>query len=79
MTQVFVQGGDSQAFKRELQARTQGTSWASYCASRYLDARGCSPTHWPGLTFTFGRRTRHFNPQSYSLALVPERWKVERS
>jgi cation diffusion facilitator CzcD-associated flavoprotein CzcO len=54
-------------FNDELQQRLGGTVWLSGCASWYLDAKGHNTTLWPGFTFEFRRRTRHFDPQSYTL------------
>jgi cation diffusion facilitator CzcD-associated flavoprotein CzcO len=56
-----------EAFKTEMQQRMQGTVWTSGCSSWYLDARGHNTTLWPGFTFEFRRRTRHFDPQHYDL------------
>jgi hypothetical protein len=43
------------------------TVWTSGCASWYLDASGRNTTLWPGFTFEFWRRTRHFDLQHYNL------------
>ena len=40
---------------------------ASGCASWYLDASGKNTTLWPGFTFEFRRRTRHFDARNYIL------------
>jgi cation diffusion facilitator CzcD-associated flavoprotein CzcO len=56
------------AYNAEIQRRLRGTVWQSGCASWYLDAKGRNPTIWPGFTFTFRRRTRHFDAQHYTLA-----------
>ena len=55
----------------EMQQRMRGTVWTSGCASWYLDANGHNTTLWPGFTFEFRRRTRHFDPQHYDL--IPQR------
>ncbi|MBV9258769.1 MAG: hypothetical protein JO215_12215 [Ktedonobacteraceae bacterium] len=55
------------AFNRELQERMQGTVWTSGCASWYLDATGRNTTIWPGFTFEFRHRTRHFDLHHYEL------------
>jgi cation diffusion facilitator CzcD-associated flavoprotein CzcO len=64
---VEVRSEIQEAFNRSIQERLQRTVWASGCASWYLDARGCNPTIWPGFTFTFRRKTRHFDASSYNL------------
>ncbi|MFL5660392.1 MAG: 4-hydroxyacetophenone monooxygenase, partial [Ktedonobacteraceae bacterium] len=68
---VEVQPEIQEAFNTELQRRMQGTVWASGCVSWYLDVSGRNTTLWPGFTFEFRRRTRHFDPQHYSL--LPQR------
>jgi cyclohexanone monooxygenase len=52
-------------FNAEIQQRMQGTVWSAGCQSWYLTAGGRNTTLWPGFTFEFRRRTRHFDPQSY--------------
>ncbi len=56
-----------EAFNKEMQKRMQGTVWTSGCKSWYLDANGHNTTLWPGFTFEYRRRTRHFDPQHYNL------------
>jgi hypothetical protein len=68
---VEVRPEVQEAFNLDVQERMQRTVWASGCASWYLDARGCNTTLWPGFTFTFRRKTRHFDAQSYDLAAAP--------
>ncbi len=60
-----------EAFNTEMQQRMQGTVWTSGCSSWYLDARGHNTTLWPGFTFEFRHRTRHFDPRHYNL--LPQR------
>ncbi len=55
------------AFLAEMRRRTKGTVWASGCRSWYLDARGQNTTLWPGYTFEFRRRTRHFDAKQYNV------------
>jgi hypothetical protein len=64
---VEVRPEAQETFDAEMQRRMQGTVWVSGCASWYLDANGRNTTVWPGFTFEFRRRTRHFDPQSYDL------------
>jgi cation diffusion facilitator CzcD-associated flavoprotein CzcO len=56
------------SYNDELQRRLQGTVWNSGgCRSWYLDRNGRNSTLWPGSTWTFRRRTRHFRPADYVL------------
>jgi len=56
------------AFVAAVDAKTQGTVWASGgCSSWYLHDRGRNTTLWPGFTFTFKRRVEPFNPSEYLL------------
>jgi len=71
---VEVRPETQEAFKTEMQQRMQGTVWTSGCSSWYLDARGHNTTLWPGFTFEFRRRTRHFDPQHYDL--IPQQASV---
>lgn len=64
---VEVQPEIQQAFNTEMQQRMQKTVWKSGCASWYLDARGNNTTLWPGFTFEFRRRTRHFDARNYKI------------
>jgi cation diffusion facilitator CzcD-associated flavoprotein CzcO len=64
---VEVHPEAQEAFDAEMQQRMQGTVWVSGCASWYLDANGRNTTIWPGFTFEFRRRTRHFDAQRYAL------------
>jgi cation diffusion facilitator CzcD-associated flavoprotein CzcO len=53
-------------FNAEMQRRMKGTVWTSGCASWYLDASGRNTTLWPGFTFEFRHRTRHFDREHYA-------------
>jgi cation diffusion facilitator CzcD-associated flavoprotein CzcO len=57
-----------ESFNAEMQQKMQKTVWMSGCSSWYLDARGRNTTLWPGFTFEYRRRTRHFDPQHYTLS-----------
>jgi len=74
MRAVEVRPAIQEAFDMEMQRRMRVTVWTSGCSSWYRDANGRKTTHWPGFTFEFRRRTRHFNPQYYNLIRqhVPE-------
>ena len=67
MRAVEVRPAIQEAFDMEMQRRMRGTVWTSGCSSWYLDANGRNTTLWPGFTFEFRRRTRHFDPQCYNL------------
>ena len=64
---IEVQPTIQETFNTDVQQRMQGTVWTSGCASWYLDARGHNTTLWPGFTFEFWHKTRHFDPQHYDL------------
>ena len=64
---VEVREESEEAFNTEIQHRMQGTVWASGCNSWYLDKQGRNTAIWPGFTFEFRRRTKHFDPQHYVL------------
>lgn len=59
---------DAQArFNRELQAKFPKTVWSSGCASWYQTKDGKNTTLWPGWTFEFRQKTRHFDASAYDL------------
>ena len=60
-----VAPGVAARWNRRLQRKLPRTVWGSGCASWYLDAAGRNLTLWPGFTFTFRRRTRHFRPRDF--------------
>jgi cation diffusion facilitator CzcD-associated flavoprotein CzcO len=63
------------SFNERIQRRLQGTVWnTGGCASWYIDANGKNTTIWPGFTWPFRRRTRHFRPADYRL--LPRRTPV---
>jgi cation diffusion facilitator CzcD-associated flavoprotein CzcO len=64
---VEVRAEIQEAFATEMQKRMQGTVWMSGCKSWYLDANGHNTTLWPGFTFEYRHRTRHFDLQHYTL------------
>ncbi len=61
------------AYNAELQRKLPATVWGSGCASWYLDKDGRNLTLWPGFTFDFRRRTRHFRPSEFTLRRTGER------
>jgi cation diffusion facilitator CzcD-associated flavoprotein CzcO len=68
---VEVQPAVQQAYNASVQRKLQGTVWLSGCASWYLDANGRNTTLWPGFTWEFRRKTRHFDADHYNL--IPQR------
>ncbi|GAC1662039.1 MAG: NAD(P)/FAD-dependent oxidoreductase [Ktedonobacteraceae bacterium] len=64
---VEVRAEREEVFNTEIQQRMQGTVWVSGCTSWYLDKHGRNTAIWPGFTFEFRRRTKHFDPQHYIL------------
>ncbi|MCW8846983.1 MAG: NAD(P)/FAD-dependent oxidoreductase [Gammaproteobacteria bacterium] len=48
-----------------LQRQFVGSVWSSGCASWYLHASGKNTTLWPGMSFSFRRRTRRFESTDY--------------
>ena len=68
---VEVRAEAQAAFNAEMQRRMHGTVWTSGCASWYLDASGRNSALWPGFTFEYRRRTRHFDPQPYDVVVAP--------
>jgi len=53
------------AFNAELQGRLAHSVWNTGCGSWYLDRHGRNSIQWPGFTFEFRRRTRHFDSGAY--------------
>ena len=55
-------------YNEELQRRLQGTVWNSGgCSSWYLDEHGRNTTIWPGSTWPYHQRLKHFRPEDYEL------------
>jgi cation diffusion facilitator CzcD-associated flavoprotein CzcO len=65
---VEVRQDSQAAYNEELQSNMEGTVWTSGgCASWYIDSKGKNSTLWPGFTWPFRQRTRHFDPAHYVL------------
>jgi cation diffusion facilitator CzcD-associated flavoprotein CzcO len=63
---IEVQPEAQAAFVADVDERLAGSVWnTGGCASWYLDATGRNSTIWPGGTWAFRRRLRHFDPGSY--------------
>jgi cation diffusion facilitator CzcD-associated flavoprotein CzcO len=66
------------AYNAKIQKALQNTVWNSGgCASWYLDRNGRNSTLWPGFTWPFRQKLRHFDAEHYELrapasAHVPE-------
>lgn len=56
------------AYNHRLQRKLPGTVWGSGCSSWYLNAAGRNLALWPGFTFEFRRRTRHFRPRDFIIS-----------
>ena len=56
------------AYNDEIQERLAGTVWSTGCSSWYIDRNGRNSIMWPGYTFEYRRRTRHFDAEAYRLA-----------
>ncbi len=61
-----VRAGVAAAYNATLQRKLPKTVWGSGCSSWYLDREGRNLTLWPGFTFDFRRRTRHFRPADFT-------------
>ncbi len=63
---VDVLAGVQASFNHWLQARLRRTVWNSGgCQSWYRNAAGKNVVLWPGFTWQFRQRTRHFDVQNY--------------
>ncbi|MDB5985922.1 MAG: NAD(P)/FAD-dependent oxidoreductase [Nevskia sp.] len=54
-------------FNENLQGQLTQTVWASGCKSWYVNESGRNTTLWPGFTFRFRSKTRHFKAAEYVL------------
>jgi cation diffusion facilitator CzcD-associated flavoprotein CzcO len=52
-------------YNDRLQAQLRGSVWSSGCRSWYLHDSGKNTTLWPGMSFSFRRRTKRFEPSEY--------------
>jgi cation diffusion facilitator CzcD-associated flavoprotein CzcO len=63
---VDVLSGVQAAFNHWLRERLRGTVWQSGgCQSWYRNAAGKNVVLWPGFTWQFRKRTKHFDVQNY--------------
>jgi cation diffusion facilitator CzcD-associated flavoprotein CzcO len=58
------------AFNSDLQAEFEGSVWTSGCKSWYLHESGKNTTLWPGMSYQFRRRMKHFRLSDF-------RWEAE--
>jgi len=56
------------AYNERIQRRLKQTVWASGCKSWYMNADGKNTALYPGLTLTFRKETKKFDPLAYNLA-----------
>jgi cyclohexanone monooxygenase len=55
-------------YNRDLQRRLRRSVWNNGgCSSWYLDENGHNSIQWPGFSFTFRNRVRHFELSDYRL------------
>jgi cation diffusion facilitator CzcD-associated flavoprotein CzcO len=59
-------------YNARIQERLKGTVWSSGCMSWYLTGSRKNTTLWPGFTFEFRLRTRHFDLESYDRVPLSE-------
>ncbi len=52
-------------FNQEIQERMKSTMWSQGCNSWYQTATGKNTNNWPGFTFEYRQRTRHFDLENY--------------
>jgi hypothetical protein len=63
-SRVEVRADAVAEFNDEIDRSMKGTVWSSCgCSSWYLDSTGRNSALWPGWSFAFRNRTRHFEPQ----------------
>lgn len=55
-----------QAFNAEIQQSMKKTVWSQGCTSWYQTAGGKNTNNWPGFTFDYRNRTRHFDIANYT-------------
>jgi cation diffusion facilitator CzcD-associated flavoprotein CzcO len=70
---VEPRAGAQEAFLAEMDARMRPTVWSSGCSSWYLDRTGRNSAIWPGFTWTYRRRLRHFDPDLHLTTPRPVR------
>jgi cation diffusion facilitator CzcD-associated flavoprotein CzcO len=59
------------AYNMDLHRRLSELVWSSGCRSWYLNRSGENTVIFPGLTLSFRRRLRRFDPRSYSAHVQP--------
>ena len=55
-----------QQFTEQIQSDLRSTVWDSGCKSWYLNAQGRNVSLWPGFTFAYRFKTRHFKLSQYT-------------
>lgn len=56
-----------EAYNEEIQNRLQSMVWNSGCKSWYLNSHGKNTTIFPGLTYTYRRLMKQFEPTDYNV------------
>jgi len=64
---VDLRAEAQQRYNERIQKRLEGTVWSSGCMSWYLTRTGKNTTIWPGFTFEFRWKTRHFDADAYEM------------
>jgi len=67
---VDVKPDSQQGYNGRMQRQLEKTVWASGCRSWYMNANGKNTTLYPGLTLTYRKETRKFNPGVYKKVRV---------
>ena len=62
-----VRGEVQAAYNHDIQARLEGTVWASGCRSWYLDRSGRNAVIWPQPARRYRRLMSRFDPQAYAV------------
>lgn len=66
---VEVRENVERTFNEQLQRELEGSVWTSGgCMSWYIDENGRNATVWPGFTWRYRQRLRHFRPADYRLS-----------
>src|SRR3546814_11520690 len=70
---VDVRADVQRQFNQKVQGDVNAAIWnQGGCKSWYLDARGRNTTIWPGFTFAFRNKTRHFAISKYAAESTPK-------
>ena len=67
-----------EAFRREVDRRSQHTVWTTGCHSWYLDEHGRNATLWPGSTISYWWRTRRRRDEDFQPLSTPTASEADR-